>query len=102
VRAADGFAVWGNDTAGTRLLHRALEAGRPRAPFVTSYIQGLQYTIQERVAMDDHSAVANYCSFARHMLTDAQLADFATPELKQGLAGAANLPSRATISGRGR
>jgi hypothetical protein len=86
-RAADGFIAWGDVATALRLIHRALETGRPGTRFAAAFIEQLPLLIDQRVTMGDAPAAANYRAFGRLVLADIRLSQWASiGELNRRLA----------------
>jgi hypothetical protein len=78
MRAADGFAVWGDARMATRLVRRGIGAA-----IAGDYVNGLPDLIEERVKMGDVGAAAHYTDFTRLARTDSVLAPLITPEARR-------------------
>ena len=78
VRAADGYAVWGDAAEAARLFQRGVEAGQPHAEIATNYINLLPALIDQRTQAGDARAAANYKSFAHQLRADPRLSALAT------------------------
>jgi len=87
-RAADGLTAWGDVATAMKLIHRAIETGRPGTRFAAAFVEQLPLLIDQRVTMGDARAAANYRAFGRLVLADSELSQWASiGELSRRLAG---------------
>ena len=87
MRAADGYAAWGNAVTATRLARRAVEAGQPHPDIATEYINALPARIEGLVEKRDMSAANRYADFASEARADSVLSALATNETLRSLDG---------------
>jgi hypothetical protein len=73
VRAADGLAVWGDTDGARRLLRRAAIEGRPRSPFVSSFLSELPGLAAQRDQLGDSITARRYRAFSEALRADPQL-----------------------------